>query len=145
MKVSFHARAEPLQPQAIAATGAHRHTLARRLLQHPDEHLARMTGVTTAEAMVVLGPTPLLPWFDGALYLGAQGLLLLPTWAEPDVHPQLLEKAVRLAMPALEKGPLALVLTKLDEAPLVVPLTAARPLSRERLSEHAGVVRASRP
>jgi hypothetical protein len=58
----------------------------------------------------------------------------LPTWAEPSVHPQLLERALRRALPGAPSGPLALLFDRLEAPhPLVVPLAAARPLSRELL------------
>lgn len=130
--VSFTARSIPLAPVAIAALGPHARTLIARLREIPDDHLRRYTGVTSRNATVVLGPD--LPWFDGALYLGAQGALLLPTWAEPSVHPLLLEKALRRAMREAPAGPLAILISTLQAAPLVVPLAGARPLSRARLA-----------
>lgn len=133
LPVTFTARAEPLPTLAVAGLGAHRRTLAQLLSKQPDDVLQRMSGVATPEAMVVLGPGSSLPWFDGALYLGARGALLMPSWAEPDVHPQLLEQALRRALPQAPAGPLALLFTRLNEAPLVVPLAAARPLSREQV------------
>jgi len=138
LPVTFTARAEPLATLAVAGLGEHRRTLAARLAESPDDVLRRMSGVATPEAVVVLGPASALPWFDGALYLGARGGLLMPAWAEPDVHPALLEKALRKAMPQAPLGPLALLFTRLAEPPLVVPLAAARPLSRERLHSFAG-------
>ena len=134
-RVTFRPRREPLTPVAIAGLGPHARALRERLLRMPDEALARFTGVATPDAVVVLGPSNLLPWFDGALYLGAQGALLMPSWAEPDVHPALLERALRRAMPKAAPGPLAVLLSGLGDAkPQVVPLGGALPLSRERLS-----------
>ena len=135
MRVTFTARAEPLLAQAVAAMREQKRLLAEGLLKPPDELLERMSGVTTPEAAVVMGPTSVLPWFDGALYLGARGGLLMPSWAEPDVDPQLLERALRRGLPQAPVGPLALLFTRLDEAPLVVPLSGARPLSREHVGK----------
>ncbi len=135
MRVTFTARAEPLLAQAVAAMREQKRLLAEGLLKLPDELLERMSGVTTPEAAVVMGPTSVLPWFDGALYLGARGGLLMPSWAEPDVDPQLLERALRRGLPQAPVGPLALLFTRLDEAPLVVPLSGARPLSREHVGK----------
>ncbi len=129
--VHFAPRAEPLHPVAVAALPEHAPALAARLRRLSDEQLQRLSGVRADGALVVLGSD--LPWVDGALYLGAQGALLLPTWAEPAVHPQLLERALRRAHPKLPGGPLALLLPRLDAEPLVVPLASARPLSRENL------------
>lgn len=128
----FRARAEPLSAVAVAAVGSNTSLLAEKLCRFSDDHLKRFCGVRTREAMVVLGPGSSLPWFDGALYLGAVGALLMPTWAEPVVHPALLEKALRKNLPS---GPLAVVLLNLGETgPLVIPLSSARPLSRPRLT-----------
>jgi len=103
------------------------------MLALSDEALRRFTGVASDGAIVLLGPPDALPWFDGALYLGAQGGLLVPTWAEPDVHPTLLEKALRRALPKVPAGPLAVLMRGLGEQPVVVSLAAALPLSRDKL------------
>ena len=131
--VSFTARAEPLAPVAIAALNGHTRTLLELMLKLTDAQLHRFSGVAAAHATVILGACDALPWFDGALYLGAQGGLLLPTWAEPSVHPVLLERALRRAMPEAPPGPLAILISTLGAQPLVVPLAKARPLFRERL------------
>ena len=129
--ISFFARPTPLTAVAIAARGPHVRTLFAKLRALSDEQLARFSGVRANDAAIILGPADALPWFDGAQYLGAHGGLLLPTWAEPSVHSALLERALRQSVPP---GPIAVLLDTLDAAPLVVPLAAARPLSRERLT-----------
>ena len=133
--VLFVARADPLPVVGVAALGGRVPALARRLLLLPDEALARLSGVAGRNAAVVLGAADALPWFDGALYLGAQGALLWPAWAQPATHPLLLERALRRTLKAAE-GPLALLMPSLEgaAAPLVVPLAGARPLSREKLT-----------
>ena len=133
MRITFAARHSPLSPVAVAALRPHAAALGARLGALSDAQLARFSGVCADGALVILGPSPDLPWFDGALYLGAQGALLLPTWAEPSVHPRLLEQALRHAMPSAPAGPLAVLLEGLGAPPLVVPLANARPLARERL------------
>jgi hypothetical protein len=130
LPVSFIARPKPLQPVAVAALGEHARALAAKLLQFSDAQLRRFAGVAAEGATVILGPSDALPWFDGALYLGAQGPLLMPTWAQPTVHPHLLERALRSALPAASSGPLALLFSTVSAAPRVVPLEQARPLSR---------------
>jgi hypothetical protein len=131
----FLARAEPLPVVGVAALGPHVRTLAERALTLSDAQLVTLTGVAGPGAAVVLGPSDALRWFDGALYLGACGALLWPTWAEPAIHPLLLERALRRSLDAPD-GPLALLVSSLAEAgkPLVVPLATARPLSREKLT-----------
>jgi hypothetical protein len=135
-EVSFVARADPLPAVAVAATGPAVRTLVERLLALSDETLARLTGVANADVAVILGPTDSLPWFDGALFLGSTGALLWPTWAEPSVHPSLFERALRRGLPDAPSGPLALLIGSLSEqsSPRVVPLSAARPLSRATLA-----------
>jgi hypothetical protein len=92
--------------------------------------------VASPNAAVLLGATDALPWFDGALYLGTQGALLCPTWAEPAMHPLLLERALRRTLKPSPEGPLAILIPSLADAarPLVLPLGEARPLSRAKLT-----------
>lgn len=129
--ITFHARENPLPAVAVAALGPHVRTLAQKVLTLPDAALARWSGVVAPGALVLLGED--LPWFDGALYLSATGALLWPAWAEPDVHPMLLERALRSAFPDAPRGPLALLLPRLDSRPLIVPLAGALPVSRRAL------------
>jgi hypothetical protein len=133
MKVTFQPREAPPAPVAIAAVDDGVEVLAARLLAMSDDVLARFSGVSTDGAIVVSGPTDLLPWFDGALYLGASGALWWPTWATPSVHPQLLEKALRRHCTGAPPGPLAVLFRRFDEPPRVVPMALARPLSRNKL------------
>ena len=133
-RIEFRQREEPLNPVAVCAMGATVPALATRLLELSDDVLAKFSGVATDGAVIVLGPSEALPWVDGALYLGASGALLWPTWSEPSVHPLLLERALRRQFVELAAGPLALLFREFTEAPRVVPLSNARPLSRERLA-----------
>ncbi len=138
--VSFVARADPLAAVAVAAVGPAVRTLLDRLLSLSDETLARFTGVANVDVAVILGPGDSLPWFDGALFLGSTGALLWPTWAEPSVHPLLLERALRRGLPDAASGPLALIIESLarQSSPRVVPLGSARPLSRGTLARLRG-------
>jgi len=136
MSAIFLARANPLSAVAVAAMGPHMRTLARKALSLPDETLTQLTGVAGPQAAVILGATDALPWFDGALYLGSNGALLIPTWAEPAMHPLLLERALRHQLKPAAEGPLAILIASLAEAsqPLLIPLAVARPLSRAKLT-----------
>jgi hypothetical protein len=136
MSAIFLPRADPLPAVAIAALGPHIATLARKALSLPDEALTRLTGVAGPKAAVLLGATDALPWFDGALYLAANGGLLFPTWAEPAMHPLLLERALRRTLQPATDGPLAILIPSLTGAqrPLVLPVGEARPLSRAKLT-----------
>jgi hypothetical protein len=136
--VTFSAREKPLLPVAVAGVGAGARSLAAAALRLGDDSLRRFSGVASASAVVLLGPSDVLPWFDGALYLGALGGLLCPTWAQPDVHPQLLERALRRALPDAPAGPLAMLFSSLSARPFVVPVAGALPLSREKLAKVLG-------
>jgi hypothetical protein len=119
----------------VAALGPGVRALAARALQLTDESLSRLSGVAGSGCAVVLGAADALPWFDGAVYLGAGGALLWPTWARPAVDPVLLERALRRTLPHAGTGPLALLMRSFETPePLVVPLNEARPLSRARLA-----------
>lgn len=126
--VEWGARDVPLVPEAVAATGASAEALVRRLLARDD--LGALSGVATAEAVVVLGAAESLPWADGVVYLGRDPrapALLVPTPREPTVPIALLEAAlVRRFGP----GPLAVIPT----LRIAIPTASARPLTREALT-----------
>lgn len=70
--------------------------LARRVLAEDDARLANWEGVAGRGLLVLLGASALLPWVDGAVYLGrdaAAPSLLLPCALAPDVAASLLERA----------------------------------------------------
>ena len=126
MKPAFRPRAEPLPARAVVGGKA----LARRMLARPDAELHRLQVVVSGGRLVALAPAELLAWADGATYLGSDPRapeLLMPTTQEPDVHPQLLERALR-RLKGAEEGPLAVI------AGEVIPLGLAAPPSRERLT-----------
>jgi hypothetical protein len=104
--------------------------LARRVLVAEDAARARWSGVAGPGVLVLLGDTESLPWADGAVYLGrdaAAPSLLLPCTLAPDVAPALLERA--LVARASAATPLAV----LPRTALLVPVGAARPVSRDTL------------
>jgi hypothetical protein len=103
----------------MAARGAAAVRLARRLLRGP-EPLASCRLVAGARLLVVLGPAEVLPWVEGAVYLGRDDLapsLLLPTNVMPDVPLPLVERALLRRVPgadrpvAVLRGPEVLVST----------------------------------
>lgn len=127
MKPSFIPRGDPLPARAVAGGKA----LAARLLARPDDELHQVQVVVCGALLVATGPFDLLPWADGATYLGSDPrapALLMPTTLQPDVHPQLLERALR-KKPGAAAGPLAM----LPKTGQVVPLEGAAPPSRARL------------
>jgi hypothetical protein len=127
VKPSFVLRDVPLPARAVAGGKA----LGARLLARPDDELAQVQVVVSSALIVAAGPLDLLPWADGASYLGSDPrapALLLPTTLAPDVHPLLLERALR-KKPGAAFGPLAL----LPKTGQVVPLERAAPPARARL------------
>jgi hypothetical protein len=124
------ARAAPLSPRAVAATGDAVRALARRLLDRDDAALARLRGVAGPDAvLVVIGDD--LPWVDGVTYLGwdpEAPTLLVPTALAPTVPAGLVEAAFARRFPG-ESSPLAV----LPEIGRVVPTGDARPLERNAL------------
>jgi hypothetical protein len=137
----FRAREQPLVPCAVAATGRVARDLVARLLAREGAELGQLSGVATttraieaqaATAIVVLGRAELLPWVDGAQYLGRDPgapSLLLPTTHAPPVPASLFERAIAARFPRAQV-PLAV----LSPEPLVIQLGPARPLSRRALS-----------
>jgi hypothetical protein len=143
--VGWRSRDEPLAVVGAAAAGDAARALATRVLARTDEALAKLRGVASARssdtvAIVVLGDAADLPWLDGIVYLGRDPRapsLLVPTFLEPDVPIELVERALlRRAHP----GPLAVVpLAPLAPSPsLVVPCGAALALARRPLLSFAG-------
>ena len=116
--------APPLEPVAVAATGAAARSLARRLLAREHTALAHLQGVCGDGVLVLLGEAQHLPWSDGAVYLGRDPeapLLLLPTVLVPDVPLSWLERKLCAEFPEVEP-PLAL----LPAVGLVLSVRAAR-------------------
>ncbi|MGZ3458624.1 MAG: bpX5 domain-containing protein [Archangium sp.] len=124
-------RTEPLTALAVAGVGPVALALAHRVLAAEEGALARWSGVAGPGVLVLLGDTESLPWVDGAVYLGrdaAAPSLLLPCTLAPDVAPALLERA--LVTRAGAGTPLAV----LPRSGHLVPVGAARPISRDTLS-----------
>ncbi len=123
-EVRWHTRSVPLQPDGVVARGSASSRLAHRLLAGP---LDGLSGVCGPDLVAVLGEA--LPWVDGVVYLGAAPAapgLYLPTFAEPDLHPQLVLNALRLRGVT---GPVAL----LPQDGVVLPLSECRPIVSSRL------------
>ena len=131
--IAWRPRSAPLEPVGMAARGEAARALARRLLARSDEDLARLTGVAGQDLVVVLGDSSLLPWVEGAAYLGRDARapsLLLPTNREPTVPLPLVERALILrAGHQKAEPPLAVLL----DPPLLASVLEARPLVRRRL------------
>jgi hypothetical protein len=131
LPITWQTRGLPLTPQAVAAQGTAMRLLAERLLARNDAELALLSGVAGPQLLIVLGPEALLPWVDGAFYLGQDPdapNLLLPTTLVPSVPLPLLERALQRQVPHLAP-PLAV----LPESCQLVSLAAARAVARETL------------
>jgi hypothetical protein len=86
-------RYPPLDPAAVAGRGAVRHWLARRVADDPDP--ARLRAAACGEWLLLLGEAEALPWVAGALYLGWDHGILLPTTHRPAIPVELLARALR--------------------------------------------------
>ena len=132
--IAWRPRSAPLEPVGMAARGEAARALARRLLARSDEDLARLTGVAGQDLILLLGDAALLPWVEGAAYLGRDARapsLLLPTNREPTVPLPLVERAlIARAGHSKAEPPLAVLL----DPPLLASVLEARPLIRRRLS-----------
>jgi hypothetical protein len=132
-RVGSELRAAPLTPDAALALGKSARALCERLLALPEERLARLRGVASRELLLVLGAEQDLPWSDGIVYLGREPELpelLLPCASCARVPPPLLLRALLARFRQLGlQAPCAVLL----EAPLVVSLAAAQPLTRAGL------------
>lgn len=120
----------PLSALAVAAVGPVALALARRVLAAGEVARDLWRGVAGPGVLVLLGDTESLPWVEGVVYLGrdpAAPALLLPCTLAPEVAPALLERA--LVARAAGATPLAV----LPRSAHLVPVGAARPVSRESL------------
>jgi hypothetical protein len=131
--IAWRPRTVPLEAVGVAARGEAARALVRRLLARTDEDLARLSGVAGQDLILLLGDAALLPWVEGAAYLGRDPQapsLLLPTNREPTVPLPLLERAlvVRAGYHKAEP-PLAVLL----DPPFLASALEARPLVRPRL------------
>lgn len=93
----FSPRPDPLVPAAAAACGKVALALAKRLSQFGDDELASLRGAASRDVLIVTGDAEALPWVDGTVYLGRDPLaprLLLPTTMQPDIAPDLFERAI---------------------------------------------------
>lgn len=141
LPVSWRSRPLPLEPVGVAARGTAARAMARRLLARSDEALARLNAVAGTDLIILLGDGAVLPWVEGASYLGRDAhapSLLLPTNRQPSIPLPLLERALLSRAVRLHAEPPLAVL--LDPS-LLASTLEARPLVRSRLQswlEEAG-------
>lgn len=92
-------RAEPLEVEGAYAEGSACRQLAQRLT---PERIARLRGVRTEQALILLGPAEALGWVDGILYFGrdpGESLLYLPTTQKPSVPVEWIARLLTSAPP----------------------------------------------
>lgn len=134
--LAWTARAVPLTPRAVVATGAAARALGRRVAALTDEALASLAAVAGPGALVIVGDAAALPWVDGVVYVGrddAAPELLVPTTLTPTVAAPVVARAVAAwlgARGAVVAWPVALVPSPL----VIIPCGAARPIERARLA-----------
>jgi hypothetical protein len=134
--VAWRPREPPLASCAVVAFGAAAVALAERAAARGEPLSATAGG----DALVLLGPAEALPWVDGAVYLGREHGLLVPTTLAPTVPGDLLARALHQR---LAPGPLALV--PRDGAVALLPLAAARLSRADELAGWAATLRAALP
>jgi hypothetical protein len=126
-------RKVPLAPCAALAVGASALALVERLLQLEPPHQARLRGVATDDAVLVLGASDDLPWCEGIAYLGCEPEtpeLLLPCAVAANVPAPLLLRALKARFAAADlRAPCAIWL----EPALVLSASTAQALDRARL------------
>lgn len=127
-------RAKPLAPSAALGVGAAASALVERLLALQPERLARLRGVASSDAVLVLGSSEDLPWCDGIAYLGHDPdspELLVPCAVAPSVPAPLLVRALQLRLATTLQTPFAVWF----EPPLVLSVADARTVHAAQLQQ----------
>ena len=98
IRIRWTQRATALTPVGVAAVGDRARALARRLLRGDDAApIEGLRAAGTDDALVLLGEGSLLPWVNGAIYLGKDPKarsLLIPTNMIPSVPIDAVERAL---------------------------------------------------
>jgi len=89
----------PLEPVAVLGSGVAARRLANAVR---EEAVAELRFAASVDSLLIVGEKDHLPWADGALYLGRDDGLLVPTTQEPTVPADLLRAALAEAMPGQE-------------------------------------------
>lgn len=87
-------RTVPLSPIAVLGRGSVARSLAQALSARAAEEL-EVEIFAGDDWLLAIGQATLLPWVDGATWLGREAKLLLPTTLEPTVDAELLWRALR--------------------------------------------------
>jgi MoxR-vWA-beta-propeller ternary system domain bpX5 len=93
IQLAWDRREPPLQPAAVAATGSVVDSLRKATINRIDLG-GELRAVGGDGWLVVLGDSADLPWADGAIYLGWDSGLLVPTTSAPSPPAGLLRTAL---------------------------------------------------
>lgn len=93
IELAWARREPPLQPAAVAATGSVIDSLRKATINRMDLG-GELRAVGGDGWLVVLGDRADLPWADGAIYLGWDSGLLVPTTSVPSPPTGLLRTAL---------------------------------------------------
>jgi hypothetical protein len=93
IQLEWARREPPLRPAAVAATGSVVDSLRRATINRADLG-GELRAVGGDGWLVVLGDSTDLPWADGAIYLGWDSGLLVPTTSAPSPPAGLLRTAL---------------------------------------------------
>ena len=92
MGLAWQRRPTPLEPAGVLATGPAGRRLARALVEGID-HGADVRVYAAGTSVLAFGKAAVLPWVDGATWLGRDGLLYLPTTIVPTLPTDLVARA----------------------------------------------------
>lgn len=92
--IGWTTREPPLEPVAVVGQGVAARTLARRILEDERPGVCDLRVAVGDDWIVVCGPADVLPWADGATYLGLESTLLTPTTMRTTLPVDLVERAI---------------------------------------------------
>jgi hypothetical protein len=98
-EIGWRIRGEPLRPAAVFGAGP----IAARLVAALLERIERGADVEVHaghDLVLAIGDADNLPWVDGAVWLGAEAGMLVPTTLELTPEPHLVARAVAKAVGA---------------------------------------------
>jgi len=125
-------RPQALAAAAVVAAAEVRHALLRSLARRDEPTLAALSYVAAEDHLLIVGAEALLPWADGAVYLGCEPAtpgLLVPTSSAPNVPLGLFERALRR-----QTGIAAGLLAVVAHSRTVIDASDLRPLSGPALN-----------
>jgi hypothetical protein len=94
IEITWSRRPYPLAPAAVLGLGETRNVLAAHLLDRISAG-ADLQVHASGEYLLAVGGEADLPWVDGAVWLGREAGLLLPTTAAVEPNIDLVSRAIR--------------------------------------------------